>query len=151
VAAVDPTLPATLGEAIATEPLWLRAWLVVLGGANLAAVLFAVGREGGRWRLRPEPLAIIAAFVAAAVFMDWLYARVGYVRLLGLAHLVCWTPAWIWLLRRRRALDTGSWLGRYVRVWLVVAGISLAIDAVDVIRHLLGDGELLYRWGRPPV
>lgn len=30
--------------------------------------------------------------------------------------------------------------------YLVIAGISLLVDAVDVIRYLLGDGELYLRW-----
>jgi hypothetical protein len=140
-------MPPTLGDAIATEPLWLRSWLFVLVTVNLAALLFVVGREGGRWRVRLEPIAILASFLVAGVFMGWLYEQVGYVRLLGLAHLLFWGPVWVWILLRRTAIGTGSWFGRYVHAYLVVAGISLAIDTVDVVRHLLGDGELLNRWG----
>lgn len=144
-------MPPTLNEAIATEPLWLRGWLVILVTANLAAVLFVVGREEGRWRVRPEAIAILVSFVAAGVFMNWLYAQVGYVRLLGLAHLVFWGPVWAWILVRRRTIGSDSLFAKYLLVYLVIAGLSLAIDAVDVVRHLLGDGELLHRWAeRPP-
>ena len=139
---MDPT-PATLAQAIATEPLWLRGWIAVLVGTNLLAVLFVVTRQQGRWRVRPEPIAILVAFFAAGWLMEWMYARVGYVRLLGLAHLVFWGPVWAWLLARRGQIGMGSWFGRYVHFYLLVAGISLAIDAVDVVRHLLGDGQLL--------
>lgn len=137
-------MPPSLLDAIATEPLWLQAWIAVLGVTNLLAVVFVAGREEGRWRVRPEPVAILAAFVAAGLLMEWMYARVGYVRLLGLAHLVFWGPVWAWLLlARRRALGTRSGLGRYVHLYLVVAGVSLAIDAEDVVRYALGDGQLL--------
>lgn len=139
--------PPDLNAAIATEPFWLQGWLGLLVLVNVGALLFVVGREGGRWRVRAEPVAILVGFLAAGAFMGWLYEQVGYVRLLGLAHLIFWTPVWVWLLARRRAIGTASWFGRYVHAYLVVAGISLAIDAVDVVRHLLGDGELLGRWG----
>ena len=142
---MDPmqTMPASLGEAIGAEPFWLQAWIGILVVANLLAVLFVVTRTGGRWRVRPEPVAILAAFFLAGMLMEWMYARVGYVRLLGLAHLVFWGPVWAWLVLRRADIGTGTWFGRYVHLYLVIAGISLVIDAVDVIRHLLGDGQLL--------
>jgi hypothetical protein len=139
--------PATLNEAIATEPYWLQAWVLLLVVVHVAAVLFVVGRREGRFQMRWEPIAVLASFVAAAAFMSWLYDQVGYVRLLGLAHLIFWGPVWVWILTRSRSIGTGTWFGRYVRAYLVVAGISLAIDAVDVVRYLLGDGELLHRWG----
>ena len=139
-------VPNNLNEAIATEPIWLQAWVMLLVVTNLAALLFAVGREAGRWRIRAEPLAIVASFLAAALLMGWLYERVGYVRLLGLAHLVCWGPVWIWILLRRRAIGTSTRFGKYVHVYLAIAGASLAIDALDVVRYLAGDGELLHRW-----
>ncbi len=142
---MDATLPATLAEAMATEPAWLRAWIQVLVGANLAAVLFVVGRESGRWRFRPQAAAILASFLAAGVFMSWMYQHVGYVRLLGLAHLLFWGPVYAWILVGRRVIGTRSLYGKYIHVYLAIAGISLAVDAVDVIRHLVGDGEL---WGR---
>ncbi len=145
---MDPvsSIPATLNDAIATEPLWLQAWVAVLVVTHLAALLFAVGRRDGRWFVRPEAVAIVVSFGAAGLFMGWLYEQVGYVRLLGLAHLVCWGPAWLWILSRRRAIGTNSLFGKYVLVYLAVAGVSLVIDAVDVVRHLVGDGELLHRW-----
>lgn len=139
-------LPATLNDAIATEPLWLQAWVLVLVVANLAALRFVVGRRDGRWVVRPELIAIVASFVAAALFMGWLYEQVGYVRLLGLAHLVCWGPAWVWVLSRRRAIGTRTVFGKYVHLYLLIAGASLLIDAIDVVRYLVGDGELLGRW-----
>lgn len=145
---MDPALqmPANLNEAIATEPIWLQAWVMVLVVVNLAALLFVIGRHDDRWQVRSEPIAIAASFIAAGMFMSWLYEQVGYVRLLGLAHLVFWGPVWIWIFNRRRAIGTRTWVGTYVRVYLVIAGASLVVDAVDVMRHLLGDGELLHRW-----
>ena len=94
-----------------------------------------------------KPIVMLASLIAAVTLMEWLYDQVGYVRLLGLAHLVCWTPVYVWFLRRRRLVGTRSMFGRWVNAYLVIVGISLVIDFVDVTRHLLGDGELLHRWG----
>ena len=37
----------------------------------------------------------------------------------------------------------GSLFSKYIHAYLIIAGISLVIDAVDVIRYLLGDGQLV--------
>ena len=144
---MEPTMPATLGEAMGTEPAWLQAWVVVLGAVHLPAVAFVVGREAGRWRVRPEPISVLVGFAATALGMDWLYGQVGYVRLLGLAHLIGWTPAYVWVLSRRRTIGGGSLFSKWVSGYLIIAGTSLVIDLVDVVRYLFGDGELLHRWG----
>lgn len=139
----SPALPATLNEAIATGPAWLQAWILVLVVTNLVALLFVVRRRDGAFRVRAEPIAILVSFFAAAVFMGWLYGQVGYVRLLGLAHIVFWGPAWVWVLSRRKAIGTADVFGKYVHLYLGVAGVSLVVDVIDVIRYLLGDGQLL--------
>ena len=138
--------PANLNEAIATEPMWLQLWVLVLVVTNLAALLFVVGRRDGAFRVRPEPIVVVVAFVAAGAFMGWLYEQAGYVRLLGLAHVVFWGPAWVWILSRRKAIGTGDLFGKYVHLYLGIAGVSLVIDVIDVVRYLVGDGELLNRW-----
>lgn len=140
---MDMEVPKTLGEAIGTEPQWLRTWVRILVATHLAAVFFLVERRERRFRIRPEPLAILVAFVAAGVAMGRLYEEIGYVRLLGSAHLVFWGPVFVWILRTRRRLHpVRSPFGFYLHAYLLIAGISLLIDASDVIRHLLGDGQL---------
>jgi hypothetical protein len=143
---MDSELPQSLMEAMGTEPLWLQAWVGVLMAVNLAALLFVARREAGGWKVRWEPVAILVSFFAAAMMMDALYAAVGYVRLLGLAHLVFWGPVWGWILWHRSQYSTRNAFGVYLHAYLVIAGISLAIDALDVVRYLLGDGDLLGRW-----
>ena len=143
---MDPAMPATLGDAIGTEPAWLQGWILVLGAAHITALAFVVGHDNGRWVVRPEPIAVVASAIVATMIMTWLYSQVGYVRLLGLAHLACWTPVYLWMWSRRRALVRGTLFTKWVQAYLIIVGLSLAIDVVDVIRHLVGDGELLHRW-----
>ncbi|MFT4815661.1 MAG: hypothetical protein ACI80L_000627 [Pseudohongiellaceae bacterium] len=91
---------------------------------NIAAVPFALTKEKGAWKRRSECVAIIVSFVIAASLMDWMYNTYGYVRLLGMSTA----------------------FGKYVHFYLVVAGLSLGIDLLDVVRYLLGDGELYLHW-----
>ena len=46
---------------------------------------------------------------------------------------------------RRAEIGTTSLFGKYAHVYLVIAGISLLIDSIDVLRYLVGDGQLLNR------
>ena len=139
-------LPATMGEAILTEPWWLQAWVGILVLAIAGALLFVVGRDQGKWRVRPEAIAILVSAILASMIMDWIYASYGYVRLLGLGHLIAWTPVYLWIITHRQRFPVTTVYGKYIRFYLIIAGISLLIDAADVIRYLLGDGELFLRW-----
>lgn len=144
---MEQNVPATLGDAITTEPAWLQAWVLAMVASHLIAVFFIAGRSGGRWFVRYESVAILLSFLLATVFMNWLYAQLGYVRLLGLAHLFFWTPVWVWIAMRIRTVGLASVFGKYLALYLLIAGLSLVIDAVDVVRYLLGDGVLLGRHG----
>jgi hypothetical protein len=137
---MGPEIPATLNDAIAAQSGWLQAWVMTLVVTHLLAVAFIVQRTPEGWRVRFESVAILVSFFAAAVFMSWLYTRVGYVRLLGVAHLVFWTPAYVWVLSRRRAIGVEGLYGKYLLLYLVVAGTSLVIDVIDLVRYLLGEG-----------
>ena len=128
--------PATLEAAIATQPAWLQAWVGVLILVHVLALAFVVHRAPEGWRIRWEPLAIFASFVAAGLLMSWMYTQVGYVRLLGLAHLIFWSPAYAWVVVRRPAIGARTLFGKYVVAYLVIAGISLVIDAIDVVRYM---------------
>ncbi len=136
------SIPATLNDAILMEPAWLQLWVLLLVLANLGSLLFVFSKEEGSWSVRKEPIAILFGFVLAAAIMEWIFANYGYVRLLGLGHLLAWTPVYIYLLLQRERHGMTSWFGKYIHFYLLIAGISLCIDAIDVVRYLLGDGVL---------
>ncbi len=132
------TTATTLNEAIAAQPLWLQGWVMVLVLTHLVALRFVVRRgEGGKLVLRWQPIAILLSFFAAAALMSWLFSRVGYSRLLGVAHLVFWTPVWVWVFATRSDADRPL-LRRYFGLYLLIAGASLVIDLVDLVRYLAG-------------
>ena len=68
-----------------------------------------------------------------------LYDVVGYVKLLGLPHIVFWTPLIIYLVLQLR----GPEMPKAPRIiMLAIVGailISLAFDYTDVARYLAGD------------
>ncbi|MFT5041035.1 MAG: hypothetical protein ACI8TX_002006 [Hyphomicrobiaceae bacterium] len=139
----EPTeVPTVLMDAMMGSPAWLLVWLFFLMLANMGALAFIYRREDGERRFRPECAAILFSFMAAAAAMEVIFASYGYVRLLGLGHLIFWTPTYLWILSRRSAIGTETGFGRYVHFYLVIAGISLVIDTIDVIRYALGDGAL---------
>lgn len=131
----DTTTADSLGQAILSEPLWLQAWVLVLVLTHLLALAFIPRRGQDSWTIRVEPIAIFASFIVAALIMEWLFAQVGYVRLLGLAHLLGWGPVYLWVFLRRRQFDVSTLFGKYVTAYLVIAGTSLVVDVVDVIRY----------------
>lgn len=130
----------TLGDAMwATQPGWLMAYLLVLVAANLGAIFFIAKKTPEGWRPRYEAIAILVAFLLAGEFMEYLYQQYGYVRLLGLAHIVFWTPVYAWVLTHRKDYEPYKYFSKFVLFYLVMAGISLTIDVIDVARYLFGE------------
>ena len=129
-----------LGDAVmATQPGWLLAYLMVLTAANLGAVFFIAKKTPQGWRPCYEAIAIIVAFLLAGEFMEFLYQQYGYVRLLGLAHIVFWVPVYAWLFTHRKDYEATPYFAKFVLFYLVMAGISLTIDVIDVARYALGE------------
>jgi len=64
----------------------------------------------------------------------------GYVRLLGITHIVVWTPFLIYLWRRREIIKAKPTPARvYFAALFVTNLISLAFDYTDLARYVLGE------------
>ena len=125
----------TFGQAIDLLPLWVRIWLYVFvfGAGVLPLVLLA-------WRQsRKAALVTLAADGLAAVGVMWLFGQLGYVKLLGLPHIIFWTPLVCFLWREIKREDMPDWPGRILWAVLAVFVVSLAFDYVDVARYVLGE------------
>jgi hypothetical protein len=69
-----------------------------------------------------------------------LYSQIGYSRLLGLAHVIFWTPVLVYLVRRHAQWRVGQTLsGKWIVLSVMVLTVSLAFDYTDVIRWILGE------------
>lgn len=112
------------------EPLWLQAWMAWMAGVNTASVLY-LRRVEARW--------VLGAFIGNAVLMNLIFELYGYNRLLGLAHVIGWTPLLVYLARRWPELprEGGFWI--WIRALFATNALSLAVDYVDVARYALGN------------
>jgi len=121
----------TMQEHMLSQPLWLVVWIMVMIGIHIIAIPLAFKD------MRPRVMVI--AMLLNAVFMSALFSKFGYTRILGLSHIIFWTPVLIYLWKTRQAHPERIWIGRFIRVSMAIIFISLLFDYVDVIRYILGD------------
>lgn len=126
----------SFNDYVAQYPLWVRLWLnwmtfaIALG--TLVPLIFRGSRRDG--------LIVLAANVLALVLMQLLFAQVGFVRLLGVVHIIVWAPLLVYLWLRWRG-DAAWHRIAAVALWVFAATVlvSLGFDIVDVIRYIAGD------------
>ncbi len=117
---------------IRAGPTWVYIWLNVLSLALILSIPFAFVRKEARWVL----LSMLFVFPA----MLYLYSQVGYVRLLGIVHVIFWTPLLIYLWQRRKGWRVRETLsGKWILIVFILIAISLVFDFADVARWLLGE------------
>jgi hypothetical protein len=119
-------------KGILNLPIQWQAWMVLLVTLNLVSPLFLLGHT--------EALVALVGTVVSLTIMTALYAKFGFVRLLGLGHFPwLFTVPWLFL---QLGKSTESGLFHY---WLisviVIDSISLVIDTVDVARYWMGDRQ----------
>ena len=111
------------------QPMWVQVWLNILGPVNFAAIFFIF-----KSRL---PWIVLGAIIVSFFMMMYLYDAYGYVRLLGLPHIVVWTPMLLYFLKEVPKLDA-SLMKKYLYLAMGTNFISLLFDYVDVARYFLG-------------
>ena len=113
-----------------------RVWAILLIAVNLGAVFFLDTLQGR---------VALVAMLAGALIMAAIHHRLGFVRLLGIGHIL-WIPMLPWMAAGLHEIETGSPLHTWVRALIVCNVISLIIDAIDVTRFLRGEREPYYTW-----
>ena len=111
-------------------PTPVRLWLLLLVMVNLVIPLFFLNRF--------EAHLVLAAFWASMMLMTGLTALSGFTRLVGLGHIL-WIPMLAWLWMRLDQIPGEDIFGIWVRILMILNGISLVLDAVDVARYIRGD------------
>lgn len=116
---------------VATLPEWVRMWMYwMLGVLGIGGLVAAIFKVEARWAL--------LAFVLALPATMFIGMNFGWNKLWGAAHLVFWTPAAIYMIRRWPAIDKMSIYGVWYAAALGTMLISLAFDAKDVTEYFLG-------------
>ncbi len=127
----------SLEEAIATQPSWVQWWInwmgIVIVGSMIALLFSKTTRR--------DSAVILVTSLAVFFLMMWLYQQVGFVRLLGIVHVVIWTPLAIYFWRRLRNPAIATPFRQVIWVFLATIIVSLMFDYVDVVRYLLGERE----------
>jgi hypothetical protein len=125
----------TFEEAVAQQPAWVGYWLywLVFGTLVLPLALLI-------WKqTRLVGVITFVGSLIAGFAVNWMFGQMGYVKLLGLPHIIILTPIVIYqiLQFQRLALPpVPKWI-----LGLVIATIliSLAFDYTDALRFLLGE------------
>jgi len=118
---------------MSVSPPW-PAWMMLLVSVNLVAPFFFLGS--------PEAMVVLVGIAASMALMLTLFARLGYVRLLGLGHAPwLFTVPWLWS-RLGEAATSGPFYYWLLAV-IVLDSISLVIDAVDVVRYVRGERQVI--------
>lgn len=108
-------------------------WVGLLAGVNMVGGVVFIRTMEGRLAL--------ACLMLAFMIMWGIYVQKGFVRLLGLGHLIAWTPQVVWYTHVVLEGSAAGWFLYWLIAVLVVNGISLVIDFVDVVRYTLGDTQ----------
>ncbi len=85
-----------------------------------------------------EARIVFGTILVAALLMVVITGLVGFTRLLGLGHFVCF-PLLVYLWTRLPARPADQPFGLYLRSLMVLNGISLVLDVADVLRYIYGD------------
>ena len=107
-----------------------RIWLAALLLVNMVLpVVFFATIEGK---------VVLGCMLAGASAQMVLLSRLGFVRLLGIGHVI-WIPMVLWLWERLPLHEVGKPLYYWIAATIAIDSISLVLDAIDVGRWLGGD------------
>ncbi len=119
-------------KGLMSMPMPWPLWLGLLVAVNVAGPIYYFETI--------EAKVVLAAFLASAALMTAIFATKGFVRLLGIGHIF-WIPMVPWLWTRLDQVEPGNLIGYWMIAVVAVNGISLIIDAIDVVRYVAGDRE----------
>ena len=119
-------------KALMSMPMPWPLWLGLLVVANFLCPIYFFAAL--------EAKVVAATFLAGAAIMMAIFAAKGFVRLLGLGHIL-WVPMVPWLWTRLDQIEPGGSMAYWIGAVVALNGISLIIDAADVVRYVKGDRE----------
>jgi hypothetical protein len=125
----------TFEEALAQQPQWVQIWVNLMAAILVGSFITLLFSRA----TRRDALVILLVNIPNVLLLQWMYAQLGYVRLLGLPHLIFWTPLAVYLALRLRDPAIVAPFRQVIWLLLAMMLISLAFDYTDVARYLLGE------------
>jgi hypothetical protein len=84
---------------------------------------------------------VLAATLAGAMLMMFIFSRYGFVRLMGLGHIF-WIPVMIWIgFNDFAELSLETPFGIWLVLTMVCNTLSIILDSIDVMRYCNGDRD----------
>lgn len=119
---------------IFSMPFPWNVWVMVLALVNLSGGIYYLASLEGK--------VAIGAMIGAALCMQYIYVKYGFVRLLGLGHIIFWLPQialYIWTLSTSPMQSMAAGFAAWLVTIIVLNGFSLILDLRDVVLYYLGD------------
>ena len=108
------------------------AWVMLLVVVNVVISLF--------YLTTIEAQVVLGAALIGFVIQIAIFSTQGFVRLLGIGHIL-WVPMVFWLWSRLDLAVPGSLFQFWLIAVIVLDTISVIIDATDVIRYWNGERD----------
>jgi len=113
---------------------WL-VWIMLLLAVNMIVPMIYIQTL--------EAQLTLVAMMSGVVAQSIIHARLGFVKLLGLGH-VLWIPLVIWLGLQISDAGLGHGFGIWLASLVLLNTISLIIDFVGVVQFILGNRTPAY-------
>jgi len=126
------TIMLSFMQALLQMPRHWAVWVGLLMVFNMLFPLFFLSTL--------EAQVVLATMMASAGLMLFIFAQKGFVRLLGLGHIL-WVPLIVWLLARVDVTTFDTRFEQWILAVIVLNGLSLVIDLLDVVRYFKGDRQ----------
>ena len=116
-------------------PQWVQIWMDIIGfSLMISIVTLLVGKA-----TRMLGLYVLGTIVATVIIMVFMHTQMGMVRLLGIVHVVLWTPM-VFILWRRLSTDPPKRIyAMAIILLMVISSAALLFDYYDVARWILGE------------
>ena len=111
-----------------TQPLWVQVWVSWMIIINTLSIVFIKKRLGQ---------IVFVVWNLNGISMVVFFAVYGYSRLLGMSHIIWWTPLIIYLWKVRNEEREPKFYNIWFWTLFITIGLSLIIDYIDVFRYFL--------------
>ena len=109
-----------------TQPLWVKLWVGWMMIINTLSIVFLKKRMGK---------IIFAVWNANGLTMLVLFVLNGYNRMLGLSHIIWWTPLIVYMYKMKDVDMEPKVYKVWYKILFITICCSLIIDYIDLVRY----------------
>ncbi len=120
---------------VALLPNWVQAWMNILGPVVIGAgIILLFNKE-----TRLTGFLTLLSTMFSVVVMLGIHGQLGMVKLLGLGHVLFWTPMVVLIWRKLKTISSPIFFK--IILWILVVTIvaALVFDYFDVVSWIFGN------------